>query len=127
MLKYNNVRFVELSDWDDLVRSTYGKPYSFQQQNGCRGRGIYSFTVPELFEDDYPELIPEKINGSEMGINLKSWLLRDPKEPVEARSDDFYIKLFWHRNFYPNIHVLANDLYQKGLIEKGDYIINIDW
>jgi hypothetical protein len=35
--------------------------------------------------------------------------------------------MFWERNFYPDTYTVANDLYDKGLIEAGDYIINIDW
>ena len=33
----------------------------------------------------------------------------------------------WERNFYPNIQAVANDLYKKGLLETGDYWIDIDW
>lgn len=36
------------------------------------------------------------------------------------------INLFWERNFYPDINTLANDLYKKGLIKKGEYLIVID-
>lgn len=35
MLKYNNTKLIELCDWDNLVKETYGRPYSFQQQYGC--------------------------------------------------------------------------------------------
>lgn len=40
MLKYTNKKVISVQDWDELVQETYGKPYSFQQQNGCQDREI---------------------------------------------------------------------------------------
>ena len=40
MIKTKNVKMVEVSDWDKLVEETYGKIYSFQQQDGCKARGV---------------------------------------------------------------------------------------
>ena len=46
MLKYERVNFVDVGDWDNFVTETYGKPYCFQQQYGCKERWTYEFTVP---------------------------------------------------------------------------------
>jgi hypothetical protein len=54
MLKIANVKHIELQDWNDFVSKTYGKPYNFQQQDGCKPRGIFRFNVP-LDEDDFFE------------------------------------------------------------------------
>lgn len=128
MLKSKTEKFVDVQDFDALVTETYGKPYRFQQQNGCQDRGVYYLTVPdpnaEDFEDDE---IPEVINGQEMGVSFSSWLKRDPKEWNGESGDERFLDLFWGRNFYPAIEVLANDLHSKGLIETGEYVINIDW
>lgn len=128
MLKSKTEKFVDVQDFDALVTETYGKPYRFQQQNGCQDRGVYCLTVPdpnaEDFEDDE---IPEVINGPEMGVSFSSWLKRDPKEWNGESGDERFLDLFWGRNFYPAIEVLANDLHSKGLIETGEYVINIDW
>jgi hypothetical protein len=35
--------------------------------------------------------------------------------------------MFWDRNFYPNVQMVANDLHKKGLLEAGEYSIRIDW
>jgi hypothetical protein len=35
--------------------------------------------------------------------------------------------MWWDRNFYPNLQMVANDLHEKGLLAAGDYIISIDW
>lgn len=131
MLKYENVRFVDLYDWDKLVEETYGRPYSFQQQDGCKDRGHFRISIPNKYTEDEEmnDSIPEEVNGNEMGVKFKAWLARDPNQPLSNPEDqyDWSLRLFWERNFYPDIYTIANDLYNKGLIEAGEYIININW
>ena len=64
MLKYTNKKVVNLQDWDDLVQKTYGRPYSFQQQDGGKSRGTYEFQVPsDDYESDFEnDTVPEKYN-----------------------------------------------------------------
>lgn len=77
-----NVIMFEVDEWDDLVTSTYGRTYRFQQQDGCKDKGIYYFKVPMLHMEDYEEKeIPEKVNGEIMGTSFKAWLERDPNTP----------------------------------------------
>lgn len=131
-LKFSTVNMVDVHDWNILVQNTYGRPYNFQQQDDCQNRGIRSITIPsESYDEDMNDSIPEEINGSEMGVKFEVWLARDPKQPIQGKTEtalsEFYIELFWERNFYPDLQTVANDLHKKGLIEAGDYIINIDW
>ncbi len=128
MIKVKNVKMIEVSDWDKLVSDTYGKPYSFQQQDGCQPRGIFHLTIPSEFtcDDEMNDEIPEIINGEIMGVKFEKWLERDPNQPVAGRTD-YGIGLWWDRNFYPDIHTVANDLHKRGLIEAGEYSIEIDW
>lgn len=123
-----NVKMIEVSDWDKLVTETYGKPYNFQQQDGCQSRGIFHLTIPSEYacDDEMNDEIPEIINGEIMGVKFKKWLERDPNQPVAGRTD-YGIGLWWDRNFYPDIHTVANDLHKRGLIEAGEYSIEIDW
>lgn len=124
-MKTKSVKIIEVQDWDGLVRDTYGKPYSFQQQDGCRERGHEYLTVPDDDNDDeMNESIPEEVNGEEMGVKFITWLARDPKQPIPENN---YLDMFWERNFYPDINALANDLHKRGLIEEGDYMIDINW
>jgi hypothetical protein len=58
---------------------------------------------------------------------FKSWLERDPKQSVDGDSTDWRIGLFWERNFYPDISMIINDLYSKGLLDAGTYEIDINW
>lgn len=129
MLKYSVIKMVELADWNKLVSDTYKRPYSLQQQDGCVGRGTRSILVPSSHKTDefMNESVPEEVNGSKMGVRFKKWLERDPDKGVGDRKEDYEIELFWTRNFYPDINMVANDLHAKGLIKEGRYHINIDW
>ena len=127
-MKIKNLKAIEVRDWDKLVQSTYGKPYCFQQQNDCRERGVFHLTIPTEYpyEDEMNDEIPEKLNDEIMGVKFEKWLERDPIQCIFGETD-YFTKKWWHRNFYPNVHTIANDLHKKGLIEKGDYLIEIDW
>lgn len=131
MIKFTNKKVIDCSDWDDLVTETYKRPYCFQQQDGCQSRGNVNITIPEeKYEDQYEnETVPEIVNGDEMGVKFEAWLARNPEQKLSNKDDqnDWSLGLWWDRNFYPDIQMVANDLYKKGLIEKGDYVINIDW
>ena len=122
---------IEVNEWDDLVIETYGKPYNFQQQDGCKERSLYHFSLPmngpsswEYENDSIPETL-----GSDMGVSFKAWLARDPKQELNAEDwkSPSAITMWWERNFYPNVDMIANDLHKRGLLPSGDYVINIDW
>ena len=129
MIKISNKKLIEVRDWNDLVENTYGKPYNFQQQDGCQNRGLVGLTIPSKWTDDEEmnDAVPEVINGSEMGVKFDVWLKRDPQEWNGNEGDKTSLDLFWYRNFYPDLQTIANDLHSKGLIKAGNYSINIDW
>jgi hypothetical protein len=120
MIKSENVKLIEETDWNKLVQDTYNRPYNFQQQDGCKPRGVFKLKVPCKHTNDCEmhDSIPYEINGDLMGVKFNVWLARKHK------NDD---TLFWTRNFYPDIYTVANDLYSKGLLKAGTYLINIDW
>jgi hypothetical protein len=118
MIKTKSVQMIGDSDWDDLVTATYGRPYSFQQQDGCKARGTFDITVPDEAYDYEDTSIPYTINGEDMGVSFAAWL--------EAPADK-YRDIFWKRNLYPDVQMVANDLHVKGLLPAGDYVIDIDW
>ena len=64
-----------------------------------------------------------------MGVSFKAWLERDPTQKLNDPNCnyDYGLVLWWDRNFYPHISMIINDLYTKGLLEAGEYQINIDW
>ena len=125
-MKIKTEQVIDVQEWDATVIETYGRPYSLQQQDGCRSRGVLRITVPEETDDTYPDTVPEIVNHAEMCVNFKAWLARDPKKPL-ADGTDYSLDLWWERNFYPNLQVVANDLHARGLLKKGNYAIDIDW
>lgn len=131
-MRIKQVRMIECRDWDAVVTATYGRPYAFQQQEGCQGRGIRSLTVPDDdCEEDMNDSIPEIVNGEEMGVKFSTWLVRNPLQLLSSEDNKSQpyqrLELWWHRNFYPDIQSVANDLHSRGLIDAGEYVINIDW
>jgi hypothetical protein len=130
MIKFKNIKTIDVSDWDDLVQKTYGRPYSFQQQDGCKERQTVHISVPvKNYEDFKNDAIPEIVNGNKMGVSFKAWLERDPKQLLSNKDyqSSWSLGLWWDRNFYPHVEMIINDLHSKGLIEAGEYVIDIDW
>jgi hypothetical protein len=122
------VNMIMTSEFDDIVEKTYGKRYCFQQQEGCKERGVERFNIPTSGADYDRDSIPEMVNGDIMGVSFKAWLERDPKQPLNGeKTSDWLVDLFWERNFYPHPEILLNDLHSKGLIPTGELVINIDW
>ena len=119
MIKYKTVKVIDCDDWDNLVQNTYGKPYILQQQNYGM-RGLVEITVPPDDLDDFPNDTLEESEYA-MGVSFKAWLEKDYDDCSEDEDSDF-----WERNFYPNLDTVVNDLYEKGLLEAGEYYINLD-
>jgi hypothetical protein len=115
MLKYRTQRVISLRDWDQLVKDTYGKEYSFQQQDGCRERQQYHIDIPSSYTCD--DSMQDEPSKNESGVKFSVWLEEDPN----------WSRLDIIRNFYPDVETLANDLFSKGLIEEGSYVIDVDW
>ena len=126
-MKITTVRLVESSEWDRVVRDTYGRPYCLQQQDGCKERGIVSVTVPGPQDDFSNDTVPEELNHPDMGVSFKAWLERDPQKQLQNRNDGYSANMWWERNFYPRLQMVANDLCARGVLEAGEYVINIDW
>jgi hypothetical protein len=121
------INLIVLSDFDRLVSDTYGRPYSFQQQDGCKGRGIEQYSIPIENPWDYENDIVSPDDEDNMGVSFEAWLARDPSEPLPNQRYDWDLDLFWERNFYPSVEMILADLYKRGLIPAGELAINIDW
>lgn len=132
-LRIKTVKMIDEIQWSRFVSKTYGRPYCFQQQEGCLPRGIVTLYVENIDdmderEKDLPDSVPVVVNGEEIGpVKFEAWLMRDLKQGFENEAMDWRIELWWHRNFYPSIDSVATDLCKRGLLEEGEYLINIDW
>jgi hypothetical protein len=125
-------KVIDVADWDALVQKTYGRYYEFQQQDGCKERQRVRITVPDEEAEGFDfqnDTVPEKVNHKEQGVSFKAWLARDPKQLLTGEGDGDIpsLRLWWSRNFYPCVEMVANDLHAKGLLEAGEYSIDIDW
>ena len=120
---------IELSEWNKVVKKTYGRLYNLQQQDGCQPRGPVNFTVPDEPSDYELDTVPEEVNHETMGVRFAAWLARDPKQKLADpdAQEDYCLELWWERNFYPDLQMVANDLHTKGLLPAGDHTILIDW
>lgn len=129
------INYFELQEWDELVEQTYGRTYSFQQQDGCKERGIFKFRLPdEDGPNDYEkDSIPEIVNGDEMGVSFQAWLERDPQQLLTTETNhsldlqESFLRMWWERHFYPDVSMIIDDMYKKGILPAGDYVISIDW
>jgi hypothetical protein len=75
-IKTKSINIIEVQDWDALVEETYGKPYSFQQQDDCKPRGTKScsetFTLLNLMETQTKDMLLESEMDSLMEISEKA-------------------------------------------------------
>lgn len=62
-----------------------------------------------------------------MGVSFQTWLNTSEEDTAKHFENDWSNQLFWHRNFYPSIDAITDDLYSRGLLEAGEYMIIIDW
>lgn len=130
MIRTRTEQIIDVSDWDQLVIDAYGKYYSFQQQDGCKSRQHVRITIPDEADDYNNDTVPEIVNHSRRGVSFAAWLARDPNQKIPVKKSDFgndFTDMWWERNFYPDVQMIANDLCSKGLIEAGEYTIDIDW
>jgi hypothetical protein len=126
-MKIRTEQVIDVSDWDKFVIKTYGRPYAYQQQEGCQPRGTFRFDVPGSTDDFENDTLSADDDEHEMGVSFAAWLARDPKLPIENQKHPWERDMWWERNFYPNLQMIANDLHAKGLLAAGSYTIDIDW
>jgi hypothetical protein len=129
-LNLKKVSLIDDSEWSDFVSEIYKRPYNFQQQEGCRERGVYPFSVPISNPFDYKNSkIPETTSTNQEGVSFEAWLSRDPSLKLKSKidNDPLSLNMWWHRSFYPFVDMIVDDLYKRGLLEEGEYIIDIDW
>jgi hypothetical protein len=128
MIKIRTERVVSVQDWDELVEKTYKRPYCFQQQDGCKERQRVYINVPTKHPMDFEAIeVPEEVNHPDMGVSFAAWLERDPDKMIKSEHGFDFTKMWWHRNFYPDVEMIINDLYSKGLLPEGELTIDIDW
>lgn len=120
-MRIEKVNLISENDFSKLAVDTYGRPYQLQQQGDCLGQDtIIRLTVPE-----------EPMGWT--GPTLEEWRERPLNlQPEEYTRGDWeehtYLRdMWWEREFYPDVQVVANDFHARGLLPEGDYVIHIWW
>ncbi len=67
------------------------------------------------------------IGVQEMGVSFETWKNTPRDAFLEELKDEWRSDLFWERNFYPHFSMIVKDLYERGILEEGEYGIDIDW
>ena len=132
-MKIEKLNVISDANWSRFVSETYGRPYwfSYQRWRDQGEKGLYRFTLPlediEEF-DEHGECDVEDIPKPKwFGVKFEYWLERDPKKPLVGQTKDEQLEDWWENSFYPSHEVIANDLFNKGILEAGDYAIGVDW
>lgn len=118
-MQYKTIKMIECTDFDKLVEEVYGRPYCFQRHGGGLDRGVHYFDITE--EDDFIDYEDED------EVTLEKWLARDPNQKLDENQSASSLRAWWEQEFYPDLDILAYDLYKKGHLEVGEYAINVDW
>lgn len=126
--KCENKKVIHYSDWNEFIYSIYKLPYNYQQQNDCQNKSIEISIPRDILDnwDDGADSIPYEVNGEEMCVKFDTWKNSDFKEMCKHFDGEWRARLFYERNFYPDINPLLDDLYKRGLLEEGEYLILVD-
>lgn len=128
-MKVQIKKFVPVHVWNEFVREVYGRSYKLESQEHYCNKIVSFLTIPTSYDsdDDMNDSIKEIVQGLEKGVKFKTWLSRDPLQPLLTRRyDEWELETFWEENFYPDLQTLANDLYKKNKLDSGEYIIYFD-
>lgn len=128
-MKVQIKKFVPVHVWNEFVREVYGRSYKLESQEHYCNEIVSFLTIPTSYDsdDDMNDSIKEIVQGLEKGVKFKTWLSRDPLQPLLTRRyDEWELETFWEENFYPDLQTLANDLYKKNKLDSGEYIIYFD-
>lgn len=160
MLNVKIVKQINESEFSELVRKTYNRPYRLQQTDGCYSRGSFTLTISSNGCEAYPTTAMSNGGDGESPVSFQEWIQRDRNEPIPISEKDieayealknssisnksFYDPnnesnkksrevggllntLWWEREFYPDLNELLDDMLSRGLIEEGEYEMEIDW
>jgi len=141
---------IEALDFDKFVESVYKRPYRLHKSVDFFVKELEMCLVVKLPQVNF-NLENEDFMDSEdgkwgiynvdnggrrdgglpirchYGASFKTWSERDTEKPFDTQThtatNKDHLDKFWKTYFYPAPLVLLNDLYQKGHLTAGNYII----
>ena len=103
------------SEFSNLVRQTFERPYSLQQQGDMHSQESFiRFDVPAELEWEHEP-------------SLETWLATTPPDPEDHSMAAFTNRLRWDREFYPDLQDIANELHARGQLDAGTYVLHVWW
>lgn len=113
-----DVRLIEEREFSALVTRVYGRPYRLQQNMMLGQDTIYPLTVPE------PEPVDESHEPS-----FAEWASQDPDLDADGHPwrHAWEKEIWWEREFYPPFSALVNDLYERGHLPMGTFMLHVWW
>lgn len=114
---FKTVKTINAEDWSLFIQKTYGRSYAISLQKEYVSKQIVKLSCP---------CEPIDFKDDTNGASFKTWLERDP-DKILPNNSPFSTRLWWESNFYPHVSMIINDLHSKGLLEEGDFYIELDW
>ena len=106
------------SEFSDLVRQTFERPYSLQQQGDMHSQESFvRFDVPADREEE----------EHWQAVSMEEWLAATPPDPEDRSMEAFTDRLRWDREFYPQLDSVANELHARGQLDAGTYVLHVWW
>lgn len=116
-LKTKKVDLVWSVTWNNFVRKVYGVPYDISVQEI---EDSFEFTVPIRGAEDYQNESYDDIRKKgENGVKFGVWA---STKPVGVEKDSAEMQN-WEMEFYPCFDMLVNDLFTRGLLPMGNYVM----
>ena len=103
MLKYKTVKLVWESDLQDLILDTYGRRTEWAAEQEMSQNETRNFTVPSNRYVD------------EDSLTVAQWLAGETTE------------LYGYTLVEPEMQLILNDLHARGLVEAGEYVVEVWW
>lgn len=117
MIRFEDVKLISETELSRRVSELFGRPYQLQQQGDMLGQNsVVLMQVPEEPDD--------------VGLpSLAEWSSRDvnQKPPGVAWDRDYLREMWWHREFYPDLQEVLNELHRLGELPEGEYAIHVSW
>lgn len=123
MIPYEGVILVWESDFSKLVSETYGRPYRLQQGSSSPE---YMMGQEEVRIVDVPTSAQRTDEDDER--TFEEWRDADATKPEALK--DWEWNILWERaehHKWAPLEPLVNDLFARGLLVKGRYVIRAWW
>jgi hypothetical protein len=131
-LQFKPVNYVTGQDWDSFVKSVYNRPYKLAAHRCEHSTFIHTPNYgPVEGVDDVRKTVQGAFSHG-CGLDMEEWKSHDVYDAMRHITEHLIrVKATIHlaESCYeglirPHLQHLANDMYEKGLIPAGDYVIS---